>query len=91
MRFLLILFRYAFSFDEALKEAVTAKSEERQAEMSALLRRSDARKAHPTFEHILPIHIAAGAAGSDLGNRLWTLPEGSLSWAQYRFGKVVGE
>ncbi|CAF9932052.1 hypothetical protein IMSHALPRED_008779 [Imshaugia aleurites] len=80
---------YAFSFDEALKEAATAKPEERQAKMSALMRRSDARKAHPSLEHILPIHVGAGAAGADLGEQLWTLPEGSLSWAQYRFGKVA--
>lgn len=80
---------YAFSFDEALKEAATARLEERRAKMLALMRRSDARKAHPTLEHILPIYVAAGAAGSDLGEQLWTFPEGSLSWAQYRFGKVA--
>ncbi|KAI4858566.1 putative aromatic ring-opening dioxygenase LigB subunit [Hypoxylon rubiginosum] len=80
---------YVFSFDEALKDAATAKPEERQAKMTALLRHSDARQAHPTLEHILPIYIAAGAAGSDVGERLWTLPEGSLSWAQYRFGEVA--
>lgn len=80
--------RYAFSFDEALKEAATAEAERRQGEMSALMKRRDAREAHPSLEHILPMHISAGAAGSDVGERLWTLPEKSLSWAQYRFGKV---
>ncbi|KAK9494592.1 Extradiol ring-cleavage dioxygenase, class III enzyme, subunit B [Lipomyces doorenjongii] len=80
---------YTFSFDEALKESATAKPEERQAKMSALMRRSDARKAHPTLEHILPIHVCAGAAGLDLGEQLWTFPEGSLSFSQYRFGKVA--
>ncbi|TAQ89080.1 hypothetical protein B7494_g2606 [Chlorociboria aeruginascens] len=80
---------YALTFDDALKEAATAKPEERHAKMLALMRRGDARQAHPTLEHILPIHIAAGAAGSDLGEQLWTFPEGSLSWAQYRFGKVA--
>jgi aromatic ring-opening dioxygenase catalytic subunit (LigB family) len=84
-----MLLSYAFSFDEALKEAATAKPEERQAKMLALMRRSDARKAHPTLEHILPIHVAAGAASSDLGEQLWTLPEGSLSWAQYQFGQIA--
>jgi 4,5-DOPA dioxygenase extradiol len=83
------VFRYAFSFDEALKEAATAEPEQRQAKMSTLMRRSDARKAHPTLEHILPMYVAAGAASSDVGEQLWTLPEGSLSWAQYRFGKVA--
>ncbi|KAF2103652.1 putative aromatic ring-opening dioxygenase LigB subunit [Rhizodiscina lignyota] len=80
---------YAFSFDEALKDAATTKPEERGAKMSALMERSDARKAHPSLEHILPIHVSAGAAGSDPGVQLWTFPEGSLSWAQYRFGKVA--
>lgn len=85
---MLILPSYVLSFDEALKDAVEAKPEERQAKMSALLRRSDARKSHPTLEHILPIYVVAGAAGSDIGEQLWTLTEGSLSWAQYRFGKT---
>ncbi|KAI9703430.1 MAG: hypothetical protein M1820_005902 [Bogoriella megaspora] len=79
---------YTLSFDEGLKEAVTAKPRERQAKMSALLRRSDARNAHPSVEHLLPIHVSAGAAGSDLGESLWNFPEGSLSWSQYRFGTL---
>ncbi len=57
--------------------------------MLALMKRGDARQAHPTLDHILPMHVAAGAAGADLGELLWTLPEGTLGWGQYRFGKVV--
>jgi aromatic ring-opening dioxygenase catalytic subunit (LigB family) len=79
---------YAVSFDEALKDAVTAAPVERQKAMADLLKRPDARQAHPSFEHLLPIHIGAGAAGEDLGKRTWTLPEGSMSWAQYRFGEI---
>jgi 4,5-DOPA dioxygenase extradiol len=79
---------YAVSFDEALKEAVTTAPGERQKAMAELLKRPDARQAHPSFEHLLPIHIGAGAAGEDLGKRTWTLPEGSMSWAQYRFGEL---
>jgi 4,5-DOPA dioxygenase extradiol len=81
---------YAVSFDEALKEAAEQSSAEaRDKAMVALLQRSDARKAHPSFEHLLPVHVAAGAAGDDRGKQLWTLPEGSMSWAQYRFGEVA--
>ncbi|KAJ6003022.1 hypothetical protein N7451_005569 [Penicillium sp. IBT 35674x] len=79
---------YAVSFDEALKDAATAKPEEREAAMADLLKRPDARQAHPSFEHLLPIHVGAGAAGADLGKRLWKFPEGSMSWSQYRFGEV---
>ncbi|KAE8146774.1 Extradiol ring-cleavage dioxygenase, class III enzyme, subunit B [Aspergillus avenaceus] len=80
---------YAASFDEALKQAATAKPEEREKALAELLKRPDARQAHPYFDHLLPIHIGAGAAGEDVGKRLWTLAEGSMSWAQYRFGGVA--
>ena len=79
---------YTSGFDEALKDAVTVVPAEREQKMAELLKRPDARHAHPTFEHLLPIFVGAGAAGEDLGMRLWTLKEGSMSWAQYRFGDV---
>lgn len=80
---------YTTSFDEALKDAVNGRAEGREARMAQLLKRPDARQAHPTFEHLLPIFVGAGAAGEDEGKRLWTLKEGSMSWAQYRFGNVA--
>jgi 4,5-DOPA dioxygenase extradiol len=79
---------YCTSFDEALKEAATQPPAQREKAMAELLKRPDARKAHPNFDHLLPIHIGAGAAGDDVGERLWTLKEGSMSWAMYRFGQV---
>ncbi|KAI9838922.1 MAG: hypothetical protein M1819_004130 [Sarea resinae] len=79
---------YTASFDEALRQAVETDPEEREGKMEALLKRGDARQAHPTFDHLLPIFVGAGAAGGDRGKRLWTLGEGSMSWAQYRFGNV---
>ncbi|KAG8528720.1 uncharacterized protein KY384_006407 [Bacidia gigantensis] len=79
---------YASSFDEALREAVESDSVEREERMISLLGRSDASQAHPTLEHLLPIFVGAGAASTERGMRLWTLPEGSTSWAMYRFGAV---
>jgi aromatic ring-opening dioxygenase catalytic subunit (LigB family) len=79
---------YTYSFDQALKEAVEQPPEARQKAMSELLARKDAKQAHPTFDHLLPIHVAAGSSFSEPGKQLWTLAEGSLSWAQYRFGEV---
>ena len=80
---------YTNTFDEALKDAATSLPAEREEKMANLLRRPDARQAHPTFDHLLPIFVGAGAAGDDVGERLWTLKEGSTSWAQYRFGEVA--
>jgi len=80
---------YTLSFDEALREAVESEpGSERDQKMKELVKRGDVRKAHPTFEHLLPIHIGVGAAGGDRGKRLWTMGEGSVSWAQFRFGEV---
>ncbi|GAB1736158.1 hypothetical protein NU219Hw_g6834t1 [Hortaea werneckii] len=81
---------YTSAFDEALREAVEGSSGvERRERMLGLLGRRDLRQAHPSLEHLLPIFVAAGAAGEDeMGKRLWTLGEGSMSWAQFRFGEV---
>ncbi len=81
---------YTVSFDRALQEAVeTLPGEARDRAMKGLLRRADARVAHPTFEHLLPIHVGVGAAGADRGKMVWTIPDGSVSWGQYRFGEVA--
>ena len=80
---------YGDSFDKALKEAVESTPGDREEEMVKLLDRSDAGQAHPTFEHLLPIFVGSGAAGEDTGKQLWTLVEGSMSWAQFRFGEVA--
>ncbi|KAI6790552.1 aromatic ring-opening dioxygenase LigB subunit [Hortaea werneckii] len=81
---------YTDAFDEALREAVEgSEGEERRKGMLGLLERRDLRQAHPSLEHLLPIFVAAGAAGEEeVGKRLWTLGEGSMSWAQFRFGEV---
>ena len=80
---------YTLSFDEALRQAVESEpGEVRDGKMGDLLRRDDTRKAHPTLEHLLPVHIGVGAAGEDQGQRIWTMGEASVSWAQFRFGRV---
>ncbi|OBT89055.1 hypothetical protein VE02_02012 [Pseudogymnoascus sp. 03VT05] len=82
---------YALTFDEALKQAVESEPAERKAKMGELLKRGDARKAHPTFEHLLPVFVGAGAAKDDRGVRLWTMCEGSVSWGMFRFGDLPAE
>lgn len=82
---------YAVSFDNALKEAVEAPANERQMKMAMTCGRPDAKQAHPWMDHLMPVYVAAGAAGSDLGKQLWTKHEGCFAWAQYRFGELPGE
>ncbi|EAA35414.2 aromatic ring-opening dioxygenase LigB subunit [Neurospora crassa OR74A] len=82
---------YAVSFDDALKEAVEGDAEGRLDRMREVVKRGDARQAHPWMDHLMPIYVAAGAAGKDKGVQTWTLHEGSFAWAQYRFGDVPEE
>lgn len=79
---------YTTAFDEALNDAVTADVGVREENMRQLLKSGVARKAHPTFDHLLPIYVGAGAAEGEKGERLFTYLEGSLSWAQFRFGAL---
>ncbi|KAJ0162662.1 hypothetical protein CTA2_4207 [Colletotrichum tanaceti] len=44
--------------------------------------------AHPWMDHLVPVHVAAGAAQEDLGKQAWTMKEGTFAWAQYRFGSL---
>lgn len=82
---------YAKPFDFALKKALVGQDvEERKRKLRELLGDVNARKAHPTFEHLLPVHVAAGAAGGEKAERVFTKTEMSFSWAQYRFGEAVG-
>ncbi|RPA82992.1 LigB-domain-containing protein [Ascobolus immersus RN42] len=83
---------YTKPFDDALTEAVVrGTGEEREGKLVELLRRQDARKAHPTFEHILPVHVAAGAAAGERGKKLFDMPQGSMAWSMFRFGEVPAE
>jgi len=52
-----------------------------------LLKRSDARAAHPSFEQLLSVHVTISASAGDEGRRLWTLLEGSFSWAMFRWSE----
>lgn len=81
---------YAKPFDAAIKSAVVdaLDAADRKKRLRELLWDSNARPSHPTFEHLLPLHIAAGAAWEDKAERIFTKTEMSFSWAQYRFGDL---
>jgi aromatic ring-opening dioxygenase catalytic subunit (LigB family) len=50
-----------------------------------------ARAAHPREEHLLPLMVAVGAAGDDVGIRVYHQPDfmGAITASSYRFGAAV--
>lgn len=80
---------YTRSFDKASTDTATSLPAKREQKMAKLLTRPDARQVHPTFDHLLPIFLGAGAAGADVEERVWAMQEGSMSWTEYRFSAVM--
>jgi aromatic ring-opening dioxygenase catalytic subunit (LigB family) len=63
----------AARFDAWLHETVTNPgAEARDSALSNWLQAPGARAAHPTAEHLLPLMVAAGAAGADPGIRAYS-------------------
>jgi aromatic ring-opening dioxygenase catalytic subunit (LigB family) len=59
----------SLQFDNWLEQVLTrATPDERVAGLSRWDTAPAARDAHPREEHLLPLHVAAGAAGNDLGH-----------------------
>ncbi|KAJ2158375.1 hypothetical protein GGF46_003823 [Coemansia sp. RSA 552] len=77
---------YVAPFDKEIERAVTSASEKRWKAVAALAGSDNLRKAHPTLEHLLPLHVAVGAAGpSALATKMVEAYQLSVSWSCYRF------
>ena len=70
----------ATAFDDWLETTVRAPRDERDARLVDWRSAPGARASHPTPEHLLPLHVAAGAAGDDEGRR---------TYADHLLGKPV--
>lgn len=88
---------YTTSFIEALEKAVVTgggddddNGKKREDEMSALLKRGDCRKAHPSLEHLWPVFVAVGAAASgEKGVKVWGgYGQAGIGWGFYRWGDL---
>ncbi len=64
--------RRSRTFDEWFRRVATAESTERDAALEDWTSAPNARVAHPHEEHLLPMMVAAGAAGADRGRIAWT-------------------
>ena len=73
-------------FDSWLQEAATAPPAERDAKLARWAEAPAARVCHPREEHLLPLMVAAGAAGEDLGQLDFRDVIGGKTISAFRFG-----
>lgn len=76
----------AETFDGWLREAATAEPQERDERLRNWLEAPAARQAHPREEHLLPLMVAAGAAGADRGKQTFSGTILDLRISGYHFG-----
>jgi aromatic ring-opening dioxygenase catalytic subunit (LigB family) len=76
----------AQTFDDWLTAAVIDTPERRDAALIDWAGAPSARAAHPREEHLLPLMVAAGAAGDDRGARVYSEPIMGNRVSAYRFG-----
>lgn len=73
-------------FEDYLFRAVSADPALRERMLIDWQAAPAARQAHPREDHLLPLMVAAGAAGSDTGTRLFEDHVFEVEMASYRFG-----
>jgi aromatic ring-opening dioxygenase catalytic subunit (LigB family) len=74
------------TFDTWLNQAVTSEPEEREERLRHWHEAPAARLAHPREEHLLPLMVVAGAAGSDRGKQTFSGSILELRVSGYQFG-----
>ena len=62
----------AEAFDAWLQDAVARPPAERDAALAAWTQAPGGRRAHPREEHLIPLHVIAGAAGDDRLQTAWS-------------------
>jgi aromatic ring-opening dioxygenase catalytic subunit (LigB family) len=78
--------RDASAFDDWLTQAATSPAKKRDEMLARWDEAPAARKAHPREEHLLPLMVAAGAAGADTGLHSYADTVMGCAISGYRFG-----
>ncbi len=76
----------ARKFDDWLTAAATAEPKQRDALLGNWDEAPAARQAHPREEHLLPLMVAAGAAGNDAGRQVLSDTVMGCAISAYKFG-----
>ena len=79
-------FDRSVKFDEWLKGAITASPAERDRLLTQWESAPFARYCHPREEHLIPLMVIAGAAGSDVGAVTWSGAFMGTQQTGYHFG-----
>lgn len=74
------------TFEQYLTDAVTDSPQERLRKLAEWQQAPAARQAHPREDHLMPLLVAAGAAGDDEGRTLFTDEVMNVAMTSYRFG-----
>jgi aromatic ring-opening dioxygenase catalytic subunit (LigB family) len=80
------------AFDRWLNDTlVTSSPDERRRQLLGWSAAPAARAAHPAEDHLIPLMVAVGAAGDDVGERIYheTNFMGAITVSSYRFGVPV--
>ncbi len=78
--------RVSVEFEQYLHEAITSDETLRLEKLVRWEQASSARAAHPQEDHLMPLMVIAGAAGSDIGERVVLDTVMNVVMASYRFG-----
>lgn len=77
----------SYDFEAYLNEAISNPDATRRNAMLVDWENApSARLAHPREDHLLPLMVAAGAAGSDIGRRVFVDEVAGVAMASYVFG-----
>jgi aromatic ring-opening dioxygenase catalytic subunit (LigB family) len=76
----------AAAFDDWLQDAVTAEPAVRDDKLRGWEMAPFARFVQPREEHLVPLMVAAGAAGADRGVTMWSGTLAGLRGSSFRFG-----
>ena len=79
----------ATPFDNWLTRVSTAPPQERDAGLIAWTDAPGAREVHPREEHLLPLHVAAGAAQDDVGVQIFNDDIANKPFSCYGFGQMI--
>jgi aromatic ring-opening dioxygenase catalytic subunit (LigB family) len=73
-------------FDAWLSDALSTPEKERTQALEDWSKAPEARASHPTEEHLMPLMVIAGAAGADVGRRIYSDRVMETRISAYRFG-----